>query len=647
MSRHPLVLAIVAIATISMAQSPPLRGAITGVAVDGSSGVVVADAVVTLTAQAGTTLPAGYVARQMTDAKGRFAFLNLPNDGTFQVSAAKYGYLDGGYGRDGDPGAPLRTVAVEGGSWAANLRVMLWRPATISGTVRDEQGEPVVGVFVRALARVRVAGRDDLAAGPVTVTDDHGRYRLSGLLRGRYLVQVPSVATAVPAGTRVNAPSTDAPAGAIDVDDSTRLVIGRYPLPPPGVNGRAMTYAPSFHPGASAAAEATLIDVTFGDDRAGIDVALAPVAGVRVSGKVEGPAEALATLTLRLMPQGLEQTGIGGDAAIASVAANGDFTFLNVPSGTYTLDAPLTFNELSIRSGATMTGGTVGSGGGASLPSPPRSSGASRMSQETGSAPGVSLSVADYRGASGAKVPGFTGRMPMTVGGADVTGVVLRLRATAVLRGRLLLETDPAKPPPAPMPRFNVFLDPVGGHAGLGQPRMLAPQGNSVEFEITGIPPAEYFLRVQAGGVPWQVKSIQWQDRDHTTTPLDAAATDDLSGVVVTVTNAVASLTGAVRDQRGAVPESGIVVVFPVQPAWRTSTGLWPTRLAAATLSSTGTYRFTSLPAGEYFVAAIDAARLSTWRNPELMTALERSAQRVTLAWGQTTARDLTMTVLK
>jgi hypothetical protein len=197
------------------------------------------------------------------------------------------------------------------------------------------------------------------------------------------------------------------------------------------------------------------------------------------------------------------------------------------------------------------------------------------------------------------------------------------------------------------MPRFNVFLDPVGGHAGLGQPRMLAPQGNSVEFEITGIPPAEYFLRVQAGGVPWQVKSIQWQDRDHTTTPLDAAATDDLSGVVVTVTNAVASLTGAVRDQRGAVPESGIVVVFPVQPAWRTSTGLWPTRLAAATLSSTGTYRFTSLPAGEYFVAAIDAARLSTWRNPELMTALERSAQRVTLAWGQTTARDLTMTVLK
>lgn len=269
------------------------------------------------------------------------------------------------------------------------------------------------------------------------------------------------------------------------------------------------------------------------------------------------------------------------------------------------------------------------------------------MSQEIGANPGVNLSMSGYGGPGGSRAQGFTGRTTVTVGATDLTDVRLRLRGDATLRGRLIVETDPAKPAPATPPRFTVFLDPANGRADLGQPRASAPAGTNVEFEVAGIQPAEYFMRVQSFPGPWQVKSIQWRDRDLTTSPLDATATDDLAGVVVTVTNLVPTLTGAVRDQRGAAPESGIVVVFPVQPALRSNTGLFPTRFAVASLSSSGTFRFTSLPAGEYFVAAIDASRLGTWRDPEFLTQIERSAARVTLAWGQTTTRDLTLAVTK
>ena len=110
---------------------------------DGATGAPLADSIVSITVMAGPPLPAGYQARQLTDARGRFVFMNLPSDGQFQITAAKFGYLDGGYGRDSAPTDPLRTIVIANGAWMGNLRVNIWTAAAISGTVRDESGEPV------------------------------------------------------------------------------------------------------------------------------------------------------------------------------------------------------------------------------------------------------------------------------------------------------------------------------------------------------------------------------------------------------------------------------------------------------------------------------------------------------------------------
>ena len=647
--RHTLVIAALAAQSLSatglQAQTPvpPSTGAITGVVVDGATGTAIADVVVTLS---GGTLPPGYPARQLSDARGRFAFMNLPDAETFLVATAKFGFLDGGYGRDSGPTDQLRPIVVRNGDVAGNLRVPVWRPAVISGAVRDESGEPVVGVFVRALVRIRIAGRDDLAAGPVTVTDDRGQYRLPGLIPGRYLIQVPSVQAAVPASTTVplrwDAPGraslSNVPEGAIDADDSARLVIGRYPLPPPRAGNRAMAYGVAFHPSGSAIAQAANIDLEPGDDRAAVDVALTPVPGVRVSGTVEAPPEALTSLTLRLLPAGLESLGNGSEVATALVAGDGTFTFLNVPAGTYTLDAPVKVNEFTlarISQGATVSFSSRNT----QLPPPPPGAGWGRNSNSVDAVPGLSMESTSYRGS----VPQMSGRMSIAVGATDVSGLVMRLRPSATVRGRVVLEADPSKPaPPKPL-GISLALDPATGQPGLGLPNVGVAPGQTT-FEIPGVQPGEYWIRATypAG---WLIKSAQWRDRDLTKVPLDAAGADDLTGVVVTVTNATPLLTGGVRAQNGAVPTAGIVVAFPANPAERVNTGLLPARLKSTVMQSNGSFQFTTLPAGDYYVAAIEPSRSANWRDPEFLAGLERAAARVTLAWGQTATRDVTMVI--
>jgi len=190
------------LAHLTAQQKPdPPAGVITGVVVDGTTGEAIPEAVVFL--EASPARPAGAQTRQLTDERGRFAFVQLPGDVNYTLSATKFGYLEGGYGRDAMPTDPLRSIPLKASEWIPNIKVAIWKPGAISGVVRDESGEPAVGVVVRALKRVRIQGRDDFVAGPVTRTDDRGRYRLHTLPPGKYVVQMPSVQASVPASAKV------------------------------------------------------------------------------------------------------------------------------------------------------------------------------------------------------------------------------------------------------------------------------------------------------------------------------------------------------------------------------------------------------------------------------------------------------------
>lgn len=111
----------------------------------------------------------------------------------------------------------------------------------------------MVGVHVRVLSRIMVAGLPHFAAGAAAISDDRGRYRIPGLAPGAYLVNVPSVQSAVPIGltpleiegltpdSAARNAGSDTPRrsnGAIDLDPGHLLIVGNYATPPPAAGRR-------------------------------------------------------------------------------------------------------------------------------------------------------------------------------------------------------------------------------------------------------------------------------------------------------------------------------------------------------------------------------------------------------------------------
>jgi len=631
--------------------APTGSAAITGVVIDAQTNAPIADVMVSL--DTGGAPAGGLQTRQLTDSKGRFAFVNLPASDNYTVAATKPGYLDAGYTR---LDAFSTLIAVRDGEWFSAAKVAMYRPGTISGTVIDEHGEPLAGVFVRVLAQQRIAGRVQLVSGPLLTTDDRGMYRAAGLLPGKYLVEVPNVSSTVPAATtpgvisgvafwsNVNSQSTGRPAAAVpietalDLDPRARLMVGRYATPPPPAGGQPMGYSIAFHPNAPTVALANAIDLQRGEQRSGADVRLEPVPVSRVSGMVQGPADVLPNLTFRLVPAGLEDLGFGSESGTALVAPDGSFVFLNVPAGTYLIDAPLSMNQFSF--------GPSSFADGPQFPAWPGSNGSGLSSGSVPSAPpGTTFNRSTNRSGPGAH---YWARQPVTVSGRDESNVVVTMRAGVTATGRILLDADANQATTKPPTSYTVAFDPATGSAHLGMPqRLRSPDSPLDEFEVVDLMFGQYFLRVTPYPVGWIVKSISWNGRDYTGAPFDTTSASAFDNIVVTVTNAAPVVSGTVTDGQGTPAATGTVIAFPADPALWTNYGLAPTRIKPVGVSNTGAYRLATLPAGEYFLIALSGAQPMAWQDPEFFKKASALATRVSVGWSDKKSVDLKVTEVR
>jgi hypothetical protein len=623
-------------------------GAISGVVIDGATKTPIANAVVYLgPPQHG---PPDTPVRTLSDAKGRYVFRNLPAFGGYFIQATKFGYFNASYGR-GSSGAVGGRVALTDGQWFSEGNIIMWRPGAISGRVLDQAGEPAVAVYVRVLPRILIAGRPHFASGTVTQTDDRGVYRIANLGPGAYLVQVPSVQSSVPVSAAVAQeappPSDGRPAASRDPMAETagsRVQLARYTTPIAPVNGRTAVYPPTFSPGVTSTADAQVIQLGQSEERTGVDIALKPVPAFTVSGVVDGPAEAITNLTLRLMPEGLADLGGGSEAATVLVGADGRFTFLNVPGGSFTLVAGRTTTEYSFRNLGSQS---------KTLPAAPRPAGVfggSMASYGVIAGPsGTSMSSWRYSDADDV----YVARVPMSVS-SDRSDVVVTLRRTATLTGRIVwAEGEEAPSPPAGMPAAfsapRVALFPAGGQAFLGLPRSrdvrpgdAAPSDRVI---IAGLQAGEYVLSVSSPA--GRIQSVTWNGRDYTNRPFDATSGEDIADVVVTMTTKSILLSGMVRNERGLPDDEAAVIVFPAERDQWSNYGLQPDRIKAIATTNTGAYRFQSLAAGEYLAVAVHIDLIDGWKDPAFLEKVSRLATRVTLAWSDNKTQDLRVSVVK
>jgi hypothetical protein len=523
-------------------------GALSGVVTDGKTGLPLEGALVHLTG--GGQAPSGPRPGQVTDSKGRFIFTHLPPFADYVVSAARAGYLSGGYKRA--PGVTTAArIALGDAEWLQSADVQLWKPASITGVIRDELGDPVVGVPVRALASVQIAGRRHQAAGPAAMTDDRGMYRLADLRPGDYLIHVPSVQITLPATIGAGRPTagrTGGPASATGAlpnvpaivrgEGITGLMVDYYATPPPGSG--AMAYAMAFHPSALSAAQATPVTLTYGDQLENVDVQLSLVPTVTVSGRVTGPAGMIERVPVRLLPVGSESLAFGAEAAFTQTDADGEFTLMRVPAGDYTLIASRSVAEYT-RSGPSISTDI--------MPSAAIMITSMSMGQVSG-VDGVSFSSRSTAGTA------VAGRLPVSVGDRDLAGVTVPLSTGVKVSGHFLWDGQQAAPETIKL-RPSVRLEPADGDLSKGvRTPMTFRSGNEslptpLPFEVEGVLQGRYVIgQIEAAG--FVLEGIDLNGRKLLTLPLEVDGVKDVSGIVVSLTSKRITLSGAVRDGTGA-----------------------------------------------------------------------------------------------
>ena len=624
--------------------SPPAIG---GTVRDAATGAPLAGAVVSLgRGVPGPAILSNPAGRQVTDHAGRFLFANLEMLTVYHLTASRPGYFDGGYGI-GPSGGALQQLRPTSDEWMTDLDIPLVGPGALSGFVTDERGDALVGVRVVSLSREVVAGSVRWMIGPAATTDDRGRYRIAPLLPDEYVVMVPSVRMTVAAdaplldrtqpaleqlGQRGMASSTHVPRRQALSNDGVHLLVddGQPPLVLPVASERPHGYVTTFYPAARSLQAASPVTLAAGEERGAMNVQLQSVPLFTVSGAVNPAPGESGPLTLRLVPRGSEDLGLGHETAIARSAADGRFEFLGIPAGDYVV----------------LAGGSVG---GYVFPFP--GSSALDTARFAHAVPGalepsyLNNSVLAMRVSMPAAEP-YAGQAAATLTSRDVTGVTVPVSRGVALRGRLV-QDDAATPSSSSLVEYRrtIVAEPAGGEPMLGLPQAVArAQGASLTFTIENVQPGEYVLRPQDSAV----KSIVWNGQDYTERPLPVTAGADLSGIVVTTTTERTVLRGAVWDAEDR-PVRASVISFPADPAMWRRYGLSSLRVKVVqtSVNIAGDSLFVQpMPAGEYYIVASSQPPPRLWQDAAYLAKLVPLARRVTVTGSDTPSIDLTVVAL-
>lgn len=294
---------------VTPARAAPLRrgtAVIRGVVVDGTTGAPMRRAAVSLVIEE-PDLEGSRVVGTTADAAGQFEFTGVPA-ARVQVTASRAGYFDYDNIWSGEPEEP-QWQPVADGQRIQGVRIALYRGGVVTGRVRDEFGEPAVGVEVEVLRR-EPGDRDGavrtISSSITPTTDDTGAFRVWGLAPGDYLV-----------GARPN-----------------RFVADTADAASPREG-----YAVTFYPGTASLSDARAVRVEPGKETGGLAFQLVSVPLSAVRGLVQlppGTSGRAVTIGVGLVaPQRLDGYVTRG----ARARDDGSFELTRLAPGTYQVTA--------------------------------------------------------------------------------------------------------------------------------------------------------------------------------------------------------------------------------------------------------------------------------------------------------------------
>lgn len=624
MSRTVRLVVGLAVAAVGLSaqtgQPPPAAGTgvIAGRVVD-ADGSAVADVVVFLrpaTATPGPMRPGGpgQPVPVRTNAQGRFVFTAVPA-GQFTLQSTKPGWLPG----EGSP------IELENGQLRNDLAITIRRPGVIGGTVTDDNGDPLIGVEVRAVRQIILAGRRQSGDAIRQRTDDRGVYRFPDLIPGEYLIAMlssvvsepPTFAGAIRAGNEtprayfqtMTAVGT-APivfSRATGTTGSNSPLVGSLSHLPgmPSDDGVWATFPTTYHPTSLTESAATTVRVKSGETQEEVDISVRLVPTFQVSGVLhdrEGPGAWHAVHLVAADTAEMPLVDVG--TAITDTA--GAFTFYGVPPGQYIARVVRTPYPTGAGARLGLAGGTGAIPTVMSFGSGP-SSGPPPVPEE----PLMHVSE------------------PVTVGNRHVRGLALTMAAGPRIRGRVVFEGTAAPPTPEQLGQIHVTFLPASGR----QDNAIFPGRVSLDGQFTtpSLWPGRYVIR--ASPPPgWHFKGATYQGRDVSDLAFDVTA--DVTNVVLSFTDTSTRLTGSVQADAGVDVTGAMVVLFPVESGAWVDYGRTSRRVTSVSLTPSATFSMPTPPDGDYYIIAIPRDRVDDWQHPDVLKMLAPLAHRLKLSGG-------------
>ena len=556
------------------------------------AGVVLADgspipgAVVTLT---GSSVPYGL--STVTDLAGRFSFSDLAT-GRLTAVATKPGFVRQAWQAG-------TSVVLEDGKSISNIRLVLTKGASVSGTIRNQRGQPVSGLLVSLLR-----GADDLpfegvsAPTPEMYTGSGGSYRFFGLVPGRYFL----VAAQRGAGAgQVEVLST------VDVD-SALADLRRRSLPRGGsfptsagpvLPGRpsiapvdALEQVPTFFPGTAIGSEAVALVLSTGQELSNIDFQLAAARAVWVAGSIDAAHLPVSSVRIGLYASGptppFAAAGPGSRLSVAPTTER-NFRYDWVPPGQYTLVA---------------TGST-------------------------------------HQVAGGRRDDAYWATRQIVVRGEPLADLRLVLQPAASLSGRIEFETKAAAQIPDRSNISIVLLSdsvlglPASPSSAVGSSKFEARITQGGRFETVGLMPGKYRIVGSVASVEgWWLRSAMVNGGDVLDSGLELEAGAVLQDAVLKFTRLHSRLDVSMTATASTQPDDYVVLVFGAD---RASWYAGSRRIAAVRPSASGVLSIGDLPGGDYFIAAQTDFYATEARLADMLDRVSRTAMKIRISDGQRT----------
>jgi protocatechuate 3,4-dioxygenase beta subunit len=337
-------------------------------------------------------------------------------------------------------------------------------------------------------------------------------------------------------------------------------------------------YAPTYYPGTANSAEAQRITVGVGQRISDLNIALSPTRMARVSGTaVDSEGKPISNGILMMIQ--LSGSSIMNLSTGGQMRPDGTFTIGNVAPGDYTLRVQP----------ASGLGGT----------------------------PTTELL-----------------QMDISVAGEDIND----LRVVGVKPSRVSGRIIPA-PSQASNPNFSViqlFATPlVPQPLAGGAPTRVNDDGT---FEMS-VPPGRANIRMNPTG-PFansRIKSVRLNGVEVIDTGIEFKSNEDVTGLEIELTTQLSSVNGVVTDARGNVAKDYTIVTFARD---REKWGPGSRYMNGGRPDQDGKFKI-FLPAGDYYVIALDYVEQGTQTDPEFLERFRERATEFSISEGETKNLDL------